>query len=260
MNLAKPIEPASRIHPRALRRVRLAACAHAIALLSLCASALAQSPSVPGEETLRAFQRPPLPSDAQLRAAPLPAFPSDAVLHDRGVPRLALPAPVAPPALDVGAMADQYRQLQSPSPGLRALAQGDLLIFVSFSLPDAVLSALIDQAVRTGAVLVMRGLHNNSIKQTLPRVRAALGSRKVAWQIDPRLFRAFDVRVVPSFVLTEPHALAASCNREACERPARWVSVAGNVSVHTALEQIAQRAPQLADSAAAFRNRLERNR
>lgn len=209
---------------------------------------------------MRAFQRPPLPSDAQLRAVPLPAFPADATLQHHGVPRLALPAPVAPPALDVEAIADQYRHLRSQAAGAGALAQGDLLIFVSFSLPDAVLSALIDQAARTGAVLVMRGLHNNSIKQTLPRVRAALGSRKVAWQIDPRLFRAFEVRAVPSFVLTAPHALAASCTRDACERPARWASVAGNVSLRAALEQIAQGAPELAHSVAAFRTRLERDR
>ncbi len=258
MDRPKPVKPLQCMHLCWLPRARLSAWAHAIALVCLGAAAHAQPPALPSEERLRNIERPPLPSDARLRAVPLPAFPSDADLLNHGVPRLALPAPHASPALDVGAIADQYRQLRSPAPG--ALAQGDLLIFISFSLPDAVLNALIDQAARAGAVLVMRGLHNNSIKQTLPRVRAALGARRVAWQIDPRLFRAFEVRAVPSFVLTAPHALAASCTREACERPARWASVAGNVSLHAALEQLGQGAPALAPSVAAFKTRLERAR
>lgn len=243
-------------------RARLALC---LLIPALWAShALAQrhaadaTPALPSERTLREFARPPLPTDAALRAVPLPALPSDATLQRHGVPHLALPAPLAPPALDVGAIADQYRQLRALNPDASALSPGDLLIFISFSLPDPVLRALVDQAARTGAVLVMRGLHDNSIKHSLPRVRALLGSRKVAWQIDPRLFRAFAVRAVPSFALTEPHALAASCTREACERPARWASVAGNVSLHAALDRIAHGAPDLAKSAEAFRSRLAR--
>lgn len=218
------------------------------------------NPAFPAERTLREFDRPQLPADEALRAVPLPALPSEATLQRHGVPRLALPVPMTPPALDVGAIAEQYRQLGAPPPGLRALAQGDLLIFVSFSLPEPVLRALVEQAARSGAVLVMRGFHRNSIKQTLPLVRAALGSHKVAWQIDPRLFRAFDVRAVPSFALTAPHALASSCAREVCERPARWASIAGNVSVHHALEQLGRGVPELAPSAEAFRARLERGR
>jgi conjugal transfer pilus assembly protein TrbC len=212
---------------------------------------------------LREFQRPALPSAEQLQTVPRPVFPTDEVLRSRGFRHRAehsLPKALHPglPSPDINAIAEQFRALR---PDRAALAQGELLIFISFSLPEATLRALVAQARRAGAVLVMRGLHQNSIKATLPRVRELLGSEQqqaaLGWQIDPRLFRAFEVKVVPTFALTEPQALARSCTQDACMRPATWASVSGNVSLHAALDAMAQGAPALARNARHFSERLE---
>src|SRR5438105_7687906 len=71
------------------------------------------------------------------------------------------------------------------------MSQGDVLIFVSFSMPDLSLKALAEQAQRTGAILVLRGLHENSMQKTIDRVLEINGGKKAAWQIDPRLYEAF---------------------------------------------------------------------
>lgn len=77
-----------------------------------------------------------------------------------------------------------------------------LIAFASLSMPPKALRQLIEDTARAGGVVVFRGFPNNSMKE----FSGALG-KIVERQddfanigIDPRLFRAFDVQAVPTYV------------------------------------------------------------
>lgn len=77
-----------------------------------------------------------------------------------------------------------------------------LIAFASLSMPPKALRQLIQDTARAGGVVVFRGFPNNSMKE----FTQALG--KIVHReddfanigIDPRLFRAFDVQAVPTYV------------------------------------------------------------
>lgn len=73
---------------------------------------------------------------------------------------------------------------------------GDLLIFVSFSLPDQALKNLYEESLRLKARLILRGLHKNSFQETRKKAQQ-LG---IQVDIDPTLFEKHAVKVVPTFV------------------------------------------------------------
>lgn len=110
----------------------------------------------------------------------------------------------------------------------KARYQGDsgLYIFVSLSLPNETLKTLSQQAKALGGNLVIQGLLKNSFKETQIRLRD-LG---IPIDIDPTLFERFDVKRIPSFVLTE-------IKDGDIQGP--YDKVTGNVSVKAALELFA---------------------
>jgi type-F conjugative transfer system pilin assembly protein TrbC len=78
------------------------------------------------------------------------------------------------------------------------------MVFVSLGMPAAGLDRLIADAERLRAPLVLRGITGGSIKVTAERIQRLNAGRKVGWQIDPAMFKRFDVRAVPTFVLVDP--------------------------------------------------------
>ena len=163
---------------------------------------------------------------------------------------------------------------------LRALEQiksgPALLVFVSLRMPAASLERLADQAARSGATLLLRGLMENSLQRTVQRVQNLTQGRPVGFQIDPQAFDRFDVSVVPSFVLvktdaanaqttgsaasghpaTASNGAAATCNTRACMASERFALVAGDVSLDYALEHMARSVPQFAPEAQQWLNKL----
>lgn len=131
-----------------------------------------------------------------------------------------------------------------------------LLVFVSFSLPDATLERLIVQAERCGAVLLLRGLEQQSLLQTVQHAQRLIGQHRVAWQIDPQAFKRFQVAQAPTFVLTR-EAAAAPCQNNSCAVADDYLGVAGDVSMDYALEVLGASAPAYQPIARAFRQRLE---
>ncbi len=110
-----------------------------------------------------------------------------------------------------------------------AIGSQAILIFVSFSLPEATIKSLAAEAKRAGGVLVFRGLKGDDLIQ----MRKALTGMGEGFAIDPTLYRRFSIEKVPTFVL--PVDPIIPCNSEGCE-PGRHVSVAGNVTLEAALE------------------------
>ena len=93
------------------------------------------------------------------------------------------------------------------------------LIFVSFSMPKATLQALYNDAKNQNAVLLLRGLKDGSFKSTAEYLR----SLEISVQIDPSLFKKYQISRVPTIV-----ALGEN----------KFDSISGNISFGYAKEQL----------------------
>lgn len=107
-----------------------------------------------------------------------------------------------------------------------------LTVFISFSMSYEDIKRLYQDVSKAGGKLVLRGLLNNSFKQTAVKLQS-LG---VIASIDPMLFEQHGVKSVPQFVIADERG---------------HDSLNGNVSVQFALEQFAQ------NGSKAARNLLE---
>ena len=124
-----------------------------------------------------------------------------------------------------------------------------LLVFVSFSMPDATLARLVDQAARARATLVLRGLVDGSLQKTVLRAQALIGQRKVGFQIDPQAFDRFSISATPTFVLLKAGAVSAPCAAGTCFPASSFVAAAGDVSIDYALEYFRRAAPSFSRDA-----------
>jgi conjugal transfer pilus assembly protein TrbC len=79
-------------------------------------------------------------------------------------------------------------------------SNGTLVVFVSFSMPKASLKELSDQRQKYGATLVLRGLHEGSFSKTKDKI-LEISQDGLQLDINPELFREYDVHQVPTFVL-----------------------------------------------------------
>lgn len=205
------------------------------------------------------------------QARPLPDF---STLAPMTSPRIPQP-PASAPGNSIGT------ERQAPTPDIAALArQGSALgasaarqgggttglrVFVTLDMPIGSLQRLVEQCERSGATLVLRGLQNQSLRQTLARVQALLGQRRVSWQIDPEAFEHYRVQAAPTFVLDLPgltlpnHAAApnAQCAPGSCTDRQPHVMVSGDVSLDYALQAMARRLPMAAPRALELLRRLQ---
>jgi conjugal transfer pilus assembly protein TrbC len=76
------------------------------------------------------------------------------------------------------------------------------LVFVSFSMPKASLKELSDQCQKYGATLVLRGLHEGSFSKTKDKI-LEISQDGLQLDINPGLFKEYDVHQVPTFVLVK---------------------------------------------------------
>jgi conjugal transfer pilus assembly protein TrbC len=135
---------------------------------------------------------------------------------------------------DLDALIEQYKAAQGGR--VRPNKPGsDLIIFVSFSMPKDTLIALSKEAKEAGAVMVVRGFKDGSLRATK---QAALDVNKghAAWEINPGLFRSFQIKTVPTFVVADSQAESVLDN--GCSPQATFSAVSGDISVELALEQL----------------------
>ena len=115
------------------------------------------------------------------------------------------------------------------------------IAFASLSMPPAALRAMADDVARAGGVVVLRGLPGGSAK-TLTAALAKVagdGGKLDAVGIDPRLFRAFGIEAVPTYVVTSSDF--DLCDGFDCRTQVPpHDRMSGNVSVSYALETFAQ--------------------
>lgn len=207
----------------------------ALALVMLTAKfAQAETPHWPDATDIeQALKAHPFPGADRLAAQPVPP-----------PPRLSpSPAPT-----DIAAMAESGARIGSGA--APTATASPVRIFITLAMPRASLQLLIDQAARSGAVLVLRGLKANSLRETLAAVSGLIGERQVAWVIDPEAFTRYRVEHAPTFVLTltgpSGHdAPGTSCGTD-CPTSAAFASVSGDVSLDYALETLLRHRPDAA--------------
>jgi conjugal transfer pilus assembly protein TrbC len=203
-----------------------------------------------------------------LRAQPLPTPERLATQPPRSIPRIAPDAAT----IDIAAMARQGAALTTPPPPANGTSA--LRIFITLDMPRGSLQRLVDQAARTGATLVMRGLKAQSMRQTLAAVGELIETRRVSWVIDPDAFTRFQVSAAPTFVLTladeavpgtpgfGPVPELPRCAGAGCASPtpeAAFLSVSGDVSLDYALGAMLRASPEAAPRANAILQRLRKS-
>lgn len=73
---------------------------------------------------------------------------------------------------------------------------GEYIVFVSLSMPKETLKSLHNEANEQNAVLLLRGLKENSFKKTAEYLREL----EMSVQINPELFKKYQVSKAPTFV------------------------------------------------------------
>lgn len=215
------------------------------------ARAARQRPQITDADLARARERFKAPTDEELARVPIAA-----PVHVE-----ALPAPAAR-NIDLAAVARGYAQAEAAilNAGLRE-ATPALLVFISFAMPAPTLERLAGQAEASGAALVLRGLVDGSLRETVTRCQALIGQRHLSIQIDPQAFERFGVMQTPTFVLIKPAqpmqmARVRTGSAAPDTRPANFASVRGDVSIDYALRAIAARDADFEREAAVLLARL----
>lgn len=156
----------------------------------------------------------------------------------------ALPQVQSQPNVDVGALAGQFLSQMKPTAPGSLVATPKLYVFITMAMSTESLKALVAQAEKAQATLVLRGLVNNSFKQTGAEVRKVVGQHKVGLMVDPESFDRYGVTRVPSFVLTKAAVTPGpACAGKLCAPADGYALITGDVSLDYALEKIEQRAP-----------------
>jgi len=103
-----------------------------------------------------------------------------------------------------------------------------VLVFASFSMPEPTLKQLASDLKKINGALVIRGLINNSFKET------ALYLQKLGEGVllDPTLFEKFNIAAVPTFIILEGDLKS--------EQNPVHDRLSGNVSVRFFLEKASQ--------------------
>lgn len=113
------------------------------------------------------------------------------------------------------------------------------IIFVSFSMPEQQIKALIEEAPHYGAAVVIRGLIRDDFKTTITKLQQIAGSQENASGIliDPTLFKMFGISTVPTFVI--PLDGFDACTPENCVPP-QYVKVAGSATLAYVLDLVSR--------------------
>ena len=164
--------------------------------------------------------------------------------------RLPQPATTGP---DIARMAANYRQTAPSSAPAKDVPE--LMVFVSFSLPKETLQRIVSQAEKSGAVLVLRGLHGNSLTRMGEEIARLVGDRKVTAIIHPPAFKQFKVRQVPALVLARS-GQASKIGEDGCAPVSSFIRVDGDVTQDYALDLIERQAPAWAEVARRYAERL----
>ena len=177
------------------------------------AMAFAQAAELPTVEQIRAQMERQQEIMDQLPPAVVDADESRPVLRDDFAPQIA-----PQQADDLEQIVKARRWTASAAAQAPVEWRGDrIFALASFSMPEQSLARVVRDSARAGAIVVLRGLVDGSLKETARAVSELVANAKSeGWRpqiiIDPRVFREFRVESAPVFVVAPsagPPALAA---------------------------------------------------
>ena len=105
----------------------------------------------------------------------------------------------------------------------------ELFYFFSFSMPRSSLQEAARESAAAGAVMVLRGLSGEDLRETASRVSEVIEETGAQVWIEPFLFECFSVESVPQLVLAYGHLPGANCE------DLRHIRVSGDISLPYAL-------------------------
>ena len=130
------------------------------------------------------------------------------------------------------------------------------IVFASLSMPPESLRQLIADTAKAGGVVVFRGFPNNSMKQFSEMLGKVVNDKDQLSTvgIDPRLFRAFDVQAVPTYVaVSSDFSMCSGLHCKTTVPP--YDRITGNVSVRYVLDTFVEaRGPGAGIASVALRN------
>lgn len=111
-----------------------------------------------------------------------------------------------------------------------------LQVFVSSSMPKKLLKSYAKEASKYGGVLVFRGLPDGSFR-TMTNVVMDISDddTQASMQIDDEAFKGFDIKIVPTIVLSKPESMFSKQIKSG-----RFDKISGNVTIKYALESFAE--------------------
>ncbi len=116
---------------------------------------------------------------------------------------------------------------------------GEVIVFLSLSVPSASWRQWADDAARADVPLVLCGVGEGGLPGTAKRIGERLGGAEAGVAIDPRLFRLFGVTQVPAVVVA-PGGVPPCASRGCAEDPPPdHDRIAGNIGLAAALEAVA---------------------
>lgn len=114
------------------------------------------------------------------------------------------------------------------------------IAFASLSMPPASLKQMVRDTAKAGGIVVFRGFPQNSMKAFSTELAKVVDDKDFASiGIDPRLFRAFDVQAVPTYVAVSSDFDPCSGFRCTTAVPP-YDRMTGNVTVRYALERFVE--------------------
>jgi len=112
-----------------------------------------------------------------------------------------------------------------------------ILIFVSFSMPEQSLLAILRDAKKIHASVVIRGLIDNSFQKTFQRMAMLVKtSGGDGVELNPVWFRRFSIKTVPAVVVVPE---GSTCfENESCNSNKSFDVMTGDITVSAALKMI----------------------
>ncbi len=114
------------------------------------------------------------------------------------------------------------------------------IAFASLSMPPASLKQMVSDMAKAGGIVVFRGFPNDSMKAFTTELAKVVNEQDFSSiGVDPRLFRAFDVQAVPTYVAVSSDF--DPCSGFHCTTPLPpYDRMTGNVTVRYALDSFVE--------------------
>lgn len=145
------------------------------------------------------------------------------------------PAPVSPGAIDLDTMMANAGKTMAPPPP----SAPQFLAFASLAMPEDSLRQMIGDVSRAGGTIVFRGFSPQGLGAFMKGLSKAIPpDTRPRISIDPRLFKAFHVEAVPTYIAVA--AGISPCAGDDCATsPPPFDRISGNVTTAFAAETIA---------------------